>query len=124
LVVAFLSGSSRFGKNCRKLGLRALPIDKGPKIWWSIQQQPLTQASAFAVVAIPIHGDDLHTIIPFLQRVPSPHPGQFSGGFSRDVFKANNHGKVIVHKDWKHGQDHEMCGSPGMSSKQITMAKS
>ena len=76
--------------------------------------QPVSEFGHFVAVAIPINCDDLHAIIASLQKGSKPTSRTVQRGWSRDVFKANNHGKVIVHKDLKHGQDYEvvMVGVP------------
>ena len=116
---------------------QGLETSRDPKTWWNKQQQIWTQANdscspvnpgqrpscsrcrslvIFVAVAIPINCDDLHTIIASLQKglLSPPHPVQFSGGSPGMSSKQINHGKVIVHKDLKHGQDYEvvMVGVP------------
>ena len=102
VVEFFFSGSCRLSKACRKLGLRALSIDKGPKIWWSQTTadsdagkrqlftgqpriktflQPVSEFGHFVTVAIPINCDDLHTVIASLQKGSQPTSRTVQRGF-------------------------------------------
>ena len=87
--------------------------------------QPVSEFGHFVAVAIPLNCDNLHTIIASLPKGAKATSRTVQRVFSRDVFKANHHGKVLVHQELKHGQDYEvvMVGVPRTPTEFIEAAR-
>ena len=95
-------------------------LDAGKRQLFTSQQlsktvlQPVSEFGHFVAVAIPLNCDSLPALIATLPKGSKSTSRLVKRGFSRDVFKAEHCGKILIHQDLKHGLDYEvvMVGVP------------